>query len=134
MSERVFNSPEELEQIFFDYIDYCDDKKDMPNIAGFCVYMKRIKGKKIHRDTYYGYKEYEGYSDTLKSIDEAIENAVINCKFQKDLMKIAYLNNKCGYSQKVDTTLRNPEGESLRITTVAEADALLADMLNKAKE
>lgn len=95
-----FNSPEQLEELFFKYIDYCEEKQFMPNISGFCVYLKRLENISIHRDTYYEYKNKQGYSDTIKSIDDAIEDAVLNNKCQKDLIKIAYLNNKCGYTHK----------------------------------
>ncbi len=129
---KKFQSPEELEQLFFEYIDHCDKKALLPNIAGFCTFLKRIKKIPIHRDTYYAYKnEYEEFSDIIKSIDDALEDAVLNNKNQKELIRMAYLNSKCGYAQKIDIQT-NIKTTSESITPEA-ADQILKDALNRAK-
>jgi hypothetical protein len=108
---RKFDSPEHLEGLFFEYIDYCKDNALMANISGFCTFMRRVKLISMHRDTYYEYSHQEGYSDIIKIINDSLEDAVLNTKCQKDLIKIAYLNNKCGYTQKQDITIDNKQKE-----------------------
>jgi hypothetical protein len=114
VSVKIFATAEDLTNRFQEYMDYCIDTDRFPNIAGFCVYCK------INVDTYYGYKEYKGYSDAIKSIDASLEDAVLNTKSQKDLIKLAYLNNKCGYSikqepQKVQVELTTADIEKERV-------------------
>jgi len=88
---RKIQSPEQLQSAFDDYIQHCNKTDRMPNIAGFCVYIS------IHPDTFYEYAKKDGYSDCIKSINASLEDEVLNNKSQKDLIKLAYLNNKHGY-------------------------------------
>ena len=120
---KTFESPEELDSLFNEYLDFCTEKDNMPNIAGFCSYLKRKGGKfaKFHRDTFYATAKYDGYSDTVKGIDMSLEDAVINSKAQPPLIKLAYLNNKHGYTQKTENVNVNVEAEM----TEQEADKVL---------
>ncbi len=86
MSQRAFKTAEELEQKFRDYIEYCHKEEKLANIAGFCVFCD------INRDTYYAQKEY--YSDTIKKIEQMLEEEAINCKSINDTFKIFYMKNK----------------------------------------
>ena len=96
---RAFKTGEEFERTFKDYIALCKTRKDLPNIAGFCVYAD------INRDTFYAQKDY--YSDTFKKIQEILEDSAINCKDINDTFKIFYMKNKFDYRdrQELDTKL-----------------------------
>jgi hypothetical protein len=93
-------SNEKLEQLFNDYLSYCADTSKMPNIAGFCRFCD------IHRDTYYNYKE-NIYIDTIKKIENCLEDETINTKAASDIMKIFYMKNKFGYKDKQEIESRN---------------------------
>lgn len=131
----VFNSPEQLEGLFMEYIDHCEVKQFMPNISGFCTWMRRIKLISVHRDTYYEYAKKEGYSDIIKGINDAIEDGVLNCKCQKDLLKIAYLNNKCGYTQKQQIEQHNFNYDESNLTNeqIQELNVLMNENPELAK-
>lgn len=94
MSERKFKTQEEFINKFKEYIRKCKEEKDLPNIAGFCVYCD------INRDTFYAQEEY--YSDTYKKVNDILEDATINAKDINDTFKIFYMKNKFGYKDKQD--------------------------------
>lgn len=120
---KTFESPEELNNLFIEYLDFCKSEDNMPNIAGFCTFIRRKGGKfaSFHRDTFYATSKYDGFSDTVKGIDMSLEDAVLNCKAQPPLIKLAYLNNKHGYTQKTENVNVNVEAEM----TDQEADKIL---------
>lgn len=119
---KKFKSAAELENYFFSYIDYCDNNKRMPNIAGFVTYLLRHHNVRICRDTFYNYSnDYPEFFDTIKSIDASLEDSVLNNTSQKDLIKIAYLNNRHKYSEK----------HTVESTIVSDADAKTVDELKK---
>ena len=99
MSERAFKTAEEFKLKFEKYIEFCNSRKELPNIAGFCVYAD------INRDTFYAQKDY--YSDTFKKIQDRLEDATINSKDINDTFKIFYMKNKFDYRdrQELDTKL-----------------------------
>ena len=99
MSQRAFKTEEEFKLKFENYIEFCSSKKELPNIAGFCVYAD------INRDTFYAQKDY--YSDTYKKIQDRLEDATINSKDINDTFKIFYIKNKFDYRdrQELDTKL-----------------------------
>ena len=82
---------------FKEYINICKNKKELPNIAGFCVHCN------INRDTFYAQKEY--YSDTYKKVNDILEDATINSKDINDTFKIFYMKNKFGYKDKQETAV-----------------------------
>lgn len=92
MSERAFKTANDFEQKFIEYINMCNSKKELPNIAGFCVYAN------INRDTFYAQNEY--YSDTYKKVNEILEDRTINSKVINDTFKIFYMKNKFNYKDK----------------------------------
>lgn len=92
MSKRAFKTNKEFLDKFNNYIKECKTKKDLPNIAGFCVYSD------INRDTFYAQEEY--YSDTFKKINDILEDATINSKDVNDTFKIFYMKNKFNYKDK----------------------------------
>ena len=94
MSKRAFKTAEDFEQKFAGYLAMCEINKNLPNVAGFCVYAK------INRDTFYAQKEL--YSDTFKRINDMLEDAAINCKGINDTFKIFYMKNKFDYKDRQD--------------------------------
>lgn len=94
MSQRTFKTDKEFINKFREYINKCKEEKNLPNIAGFCVYCD------INRDTFYAQEEY--YSDTFKKVNDILEDATINSKDVNDVFKIFYMKNKFGYKDKQD--------------------------------
>ena len=92
MSKRIFKTEKIFINKFKEYIIKCKEQKELPNIAGFCVFMD------IHRDTFYAQEEY--YSDTFKKINDILEDATINSKDVNDTFKIFYMKNKFNYKDK----------------------------------
>ena len=88
---RKFATEQAYQDAFIKYVEHCQTRSDMPNIAGFCVFCD------MHRDTFYAQREY--YSDTHKKIQSALEDRAINYK-GNPAMSIFYLKNKFGYSDK----------------------------------
>ena len=91
MSKKIFKDSKAFEDKFRRYIEECESKQKLPNIAGFCVYCN------INRDTFYEQKKY--YSDTFKKVNDILEDATINSKIS-DTFKIFYMKNKFGYKDK----------------------------------
>lgn len=101
MPKPSFNSPGELENKFFDYINYCK-AEEVPNIIGFCRYCG------IHRDTYYEYKNNKPeYSDTIKRIETVLEDVTVQKLFsaRNPAGVIFYLKNKFGWVDKQEITV-----------------------------
>lgn len=92
MSERAFKTDADFIDSFRIYIDKCRTEKNLPNIAGFCVYCD------ITRETFYAQQNY--YSDTFKKVNDILEDATINSKDINDTFKIFYMKNKFGYRDK----------------------------------
>lgn len=101
ISQRAFKTDKELKNKFVEYINYCKKEERLPNVAGFCVFSD------INRDTFYAQKEY--YSDTVKEIEDILEDEALNCKGFNDTRIIFYMKNKCGYKdrQEIDNTTTN---------------------------
>jgi len=92
MSKRTFKTAEDFINKFKEYINKCKTQKELPNIAGFCVFCD------INRDTFYAQEQY--YSDTYKKVNDILEDATINCKDINETFKIFYMKNKFGYKDK----------------------------------
>lgn len=92
MSKRAFKTKEDFIDKFKQYINKCKIEKELPNIAGFCVYCD------ITRETFYAQQNY--YSDTFKKANDILEDATINSKDINDTFKIFYMKNKFGYKDK----------------------------------
>lgn len=91
---KAFPTPQDLQEKFKEYITNCPDA--IPTITGFCLYCD------INRDTFYGYKEYDGYSDTLKRIDDYLEQAAVNQMMvaRNPAAQMFYLKNKFNWADK----------------------------------
>lgn len=124
-------TPSLLEEYFWKYLDYCELNKKLPNISGFLVYLHRIENFHMARDTYYQYAQKESYSYTINLINQTLEDTTLNNDTQSNLIRLAYLNNKCGY---VNTT--RTESKNVTLNVNAEVDSeertrLIQDLLLK---
>ena len=89
--QRKFKTDQDYQNSFLHYIAVCEERKELANIAGFCVFCD------MHRDTFYAQQSI--YPDTHKKIQSALEDRAINYK-SNAAMSIFYLKNKFGYSDK----------------------------------
>lgn len=89
-------TPEELNNKFDEYLDYCKYKGDFPNIAGFAVFAK------MNRDTYYNYKSLTAYSDSIKRIETDLLNTTIQqgVNAKNPAFTIFYTKNMFGWADK----------------------------------
>jgi len=87
---RSFSSNDDFFSRFLQYLDFCEDKKKFPNIAGFCMFCD------ITRETFYASQSY--YSDAFEKIQQALEDSTLNDK--NTIRSIFYLKNKFGYTDK----------------------------------
>ena len=94
MSQRAFKTEEDFINKVKQYVARCKEEKELPNVAGFCVYCD------INRDTFYAQQEY--YSDAYKKANDILENATINSRETSDVFKIFYMKNKFGYKDRQD--------------------------------
>ena len=94
---RSFKTAEEFKNKAIEYLEQCEYKDKLANIAGFCVYTD------ITRDTYYQCRNY--YPDTFKKVENMLEDCAVNT--QRTTMGIFYLKNKFGYSDRVENTNTN---------------------------
>lgn len=99
--KRAFKSGKEFENKVKEYINWCDSKGRLANVAGFAVYAD------INQDTFYAQKEY--YSESFKKVNDMLEDEALNNKYLNDTRIIFYMKNKCGYKdrQEIDTTNSN---------------------------
>ena len=95
---RKFTTAEDFERKSTEYIQYCKENEEFPNIAGFCVFCD------MHRDTFYEQKNI--YPDTFKKVEAILEQGVINSHSASDTMKIFYLKNKHGYYDRVQQDVK----------------------------
>jgi hypothetical protein len=95
----------ENEQAFIDemmqYLQWCIDNMQFPNIAGFCVYAK------MSTETFYQQKRY--YSDAYEFVNNALETSVLNSHAISDTIKALYLKNKFKYADKVQQEISVPD-------------------------
>lgn len=102
---RIFNSPEQLKESFISYLADCKIQGKVPTIMGFALF------NGIHRDTFYHYKLYNGYFDTIKVIEEYLEEATAQAMFtaKNPAGYIFYMKNKFGYTDKTEITIDQSE-------------------------
>ena len=86
------------------------------------------------RQALLNYQGREEFNDTVTRAKARVEEYAESRLFDKDGSngaKFSLANNFRDWIEKSDTTIRNPEGESLRIESVADADKIIADYLSK---
>lgn len=86
------------------------------------------------RQALLNYQGREEFNDAVTRAKAHCEEYAESRLFDKDGSngaKFSLANNFRDWTEKQDTTIRNPEGESLRIESVADADKIIADYLSK---
>lgn len=101
----AFESPNELLDLFFDYVDDCINNNECPNMAGF-------RGNKgIARTTLYKYEQKEEYGNAFTQIYDILEDKTFNNKSIDPSTKKLALQSKFGYVDvlKTDNTNLNAD-------------------------
>lgn len=94
---RKFNTGEEFEEKAVEYVEFCSQNAQFPNVAGFCVFCD------MHKDTFYSQRDI--YPDSYKKVEQLLENAALNSRAASDTLRIFYMKNKCGYADRTQTDL-----------------------------
>ncbi len=94
----IYETGEELEQKFRDYLEDAKKKHELPNVAGFVAFAN------IGRSTFYDYEKH--FPDTYERIQSILENATINARIG-DSFKQFYMKNKFGYRDKTEVDSQN---------------------------
>jgi hypothetical protein len=94
---RIFETPQEIEDLFVEFLAKCTKEESVPTIVGFTIHAR------ISRETYYAYQRNAEFTDTIKRIDELLEECSLQGMFKarNPVAFIFYLKNKFGYSDKV---------------------------------
>lgn len=100
---RIFKTEEDFEAKFIEYVNHCERRKELANIAGFCYYSG------MTRVAFYDQKEHYPY--TFNRIQECLEDRAINAHIG-DSFKAFYLKNKFSYKDKVETENLNYEAKT----------------------
>jgi hypothetical protein len=110
---RRFKTDIELLNTFKEYIEYCREIEEFPNVAGFLSYAD------ISDATWYAQKEY--YPSTYEKIQHMIEDRVLNDKTTTAQERMFYLRNKFRdiYGDKLEVN-----NNSLSISVTLEPEQL----------
>lgn len=124
---KSFKTEKVFLEAFVNYLQECQEKDKLPNIAGFCA------RNDITRETYYQQREY--YPKTHAKVEMLLEDAAINAKIG-DSFKMFYMANKFGYRSKkeVETTVGNIDDKPLNINTNSLTVEQLRELLNEHSE
>ena len=88
---RRFQTEESFQNAILEYLKVCEDRKDLANKKGFCVFAD------ITEDTFYEQEAY--YPESYKKASHALEDRAINYK-GAPAMAIFYMKNAFGYQDK----------------------------------
>ena len=122
--KRAFPTEHDLINRMNEYLNYCNELENFPNIAGFCVFCD------ITRETFYAQKNY--YSDTYKKVNDILENGAINSKHASDTWKIFYAKNKFGYRDRFETSVEhNPIEVNLNLKKLSKDELKHLKQLSK---
>lgn len=125
---RRFSEGQDLIDHMLAYVKECKSKKRLPNVAGFCVYCKMSK------ETFYQHRGY--YPDAFDMVNSILEDHVINDHFVGEKLRMLYLMNKFGYTNRSDQVLNVPNTIKVaNLDRLSEAELLaMKSMLEKAEE
>lgn len=96
-----FSEPQELLDLFLDYLDDCKTEKNIPTVAGF------RSNKVIPRTTYYEYEQKPEYSNTFGMIADFMEDITVNNRDIDSATKNLVLKSKHKYADKQEIDIRN---------------------------
>lgn len=100
-------SPNQLRELFNDYVKFCHTTLRFVNIAGFCVFAR------ISRQTFYNYKNDDKYHLVMDYIENVMEDETLNVNYKQYPIALLYLKNKFGYADKVENKNVNTNIESI---------------------
>lgn len=98
---KFFENPDELQNLFLDYIDECNSKLELPNMSGF----KACKA--ISQAIILEYEKKEEYSLTFEWIHDILEDMTLNNQTIDSSTKKLILMSKFGYADKQQIDQRN---------------------------
>jgi hypothetical protein len=119
-----FENPDELIDLFVDYIDYCIGKNQLANMAGFRRY------KVIPRTTLFEYERKPEYANAFEYIDDVLHDETLNNKSVDPTTKKLVLQSKFGYADKTANVNENTNTNSIDEKTIESINNLL-DRLSK---
>lgn len=96
-----FSEPQELMDLFLDYIEECKENKDIPTIAGF------RSNKVIPYSIYNKYEGKEEYGDIFRLIKDYMEDLTVNNRDIDSATKNLVLKSKHQYADKQEIDIRN---------------------------
>ncbi|MGL5646721.1 MAG: terminase small subunit [Clostridium sp.] len=94
MKKRIFETEESFMNKFEEYLESCEQRERLPNVAGFCFFAK------IGRSSFYEQKAF--FPDTFSLINSSLEDEALNNKGVAPSVLCLYLKNKCRYADKVE--------------------------------
>jgi hypothetical protein len=118
--------PDELWDKFKEWIE---TTTDFPTIISFCMYLD------LPRSSYYAYQDIDEYQDTIKKIDDKLEQITINKMLdaRNPAGAIFYAKNKHGYSDKLDIKAETTDKSALDKLSKEELEAELSKLGYKKK-
>jgi hypothetical protein len=123
-SDKIFKTPEDLENKFAEYIGWCKAQTKFPTILGFCIYSN------INRDTFYNYKKYDEYDSTVKKIEAVLEDSATQSMIEarNPAAQMFYLKNKFGWADKQEVTNNLTVNTDFSQLSDAELEKKLAEL------
>jgi hypothetical protein len=109
---RKFKTPKEFRDALWSYLDTCAEKKEMPNIAGFCAF------REIGKRTYYDYAKR--YPHIKRAFEAVVENVWLQRLAGTSATgAIFYLKNafREDYKDRNETDITS-KGESLVVNLI----------------
>lgn len=83
---RKFANGSEFESAFAQYLQQCEQRKDLPNISGFCVFCDMSK------DVFYASEDY--YPHEYKKVRDALEDRLQNYHHYQNNPAMAIMQGK----------------------------------------
>ena len=97
----LFDSPNDLLDYFYSYIDDCAEDNKIPNVAGFRAFIA------CSRSTLIEYERKDEYQIVFEIMKDVLEDEIINSKCVKsDIVKLI-LQSKFDYAEKIESKQHN---------------------------
>ena len=125
---RSFETEEEFQDVFSQYLYSCMQYDQIPNVAGFCVFAD------IHRQTFYDCEKH--YPDSWQKAKDCLEDRTLNVK--NTAMGIFLLKNQFGYSDRPeyssDSTIETIDSDELDQRILKGSAALMIENVEKSTD
>jgi len=124
---RRFSTGEELTEAVTKYVLMCMETKQMPNVAGFCIFSD------LSWETWSKNKVY--YPEHFKKAEMILEDGVIQSEKNSEAFRIFYMKNKFGYSDRIVNEISTPEPIKLQnMDKLSDDDLIQLKQLTKKME